>query len=234
MSNCLVTKLKSSVNEDSLRKLGELMCELSKGKQYYSAVTGESSSIRAIDGAFSDGSKESNTPVEVTTDTKVAISNKYKLYSLSLTLREFDLDELRYCSNMGELRLVSAGGIKGDLSALKNLQKLTKLQVSTEVKYSNPNIIGDISVLASLKALNLVTLSYTGISGDIASLNGSNIKQAYFNTCTKLSGSIDTLILPNCTELYVPYCPNITGSAATFKANNPSCNLVYNNSGITE
>ena len=169
-NNCLQTKLKNTVNNNSIERVGELKIHVvtrgsgdsSADKNKITLVCGVDSTIRTTNGgkfgtSFGTYNKESDTILANTTavlyfsdgEYDIFISNKYNL--LRLLLQNTD----RFISNMEDYKylnslviLYTSNTCVGDVANIKNLQNLGR------VALVSPNISGDITDFAVDSSLN--------------------------------------------------------------------------------
>ena len=121
-------------------------------------------------------------------DFEVAVLDKYALTSLIffttghtnssiVTNRTFDIDSLKYSSNLFRVNLKNANAY-GDIDVFKNKTSLNNVSINSNKVY------GDIACLSNLTDLSQVNLSSCEISGDIKVLNSSKKIQVvnFYNT----------------------------------------------------
>lgn len=116
MENCLFTKLKGSVNNDQLLKLGELKVKIGEAN-YLGFAADDSQTISVVDGDLLfngqttiqlTNSYQSN--VNITGEGTVSIPNKYHLTIFEANFKEqIDLEKLRYCTKLRNIRLAESG-----------------------------------------------------------------------------------------------------------------------------
>lgn len=186
MGKCLVTKLKSVVDNNNLLHLGEMRIGFPK----YTTTSGKARSITikpssAVtlsivgSGYFTDTTLSQNkgttASLEAFVDNKLYISNdvvavsvpdKYNLLHLFINCDSlFDLDTIKYSKALEALDLYSGSSV-GDIASLNKLTSLTNLTL-----LKSKGIYGDISSLKNLTSLsNLYIDGCNKIAGDCASL----------------------------------------------------------------
>ena len=209
--DCLITKLKGTVNDGSLPKLGSMLFKLRTTTTNLVKIEaiGKDVSFSSADGSnifsMSSGGEEktnvinvgeSNTVFYVDTSKGVTISidNKYNLEKLDvypfednkeLTV-DLNFEDLKYCKKLSWLAL-SYMRLSGDISALQNLTALTYINLD------GTQVTGDISALQNLTALTSIKLAYTQLSGDISALQNLTALTYINLDSTQLSGDISAL-----------------------------------------
>lgn len=212
MGNCLVTQLKESVNNDSLKKLGVMRFSLnvtSTSTQYkfYGAVANKSY-LKIISGP-SGGKITSNTgsidgtefylkpdlltyTFNVTGTYVIEITDKYNVSALDVVNSDVDLSDLYY----SELTII---GVSGD----DNVGDLNKIDLSNilDLKVQNcSSIIGDLSEINFSSSLrNVMIVLSPNIKGDISAFAGkTSLRTLAFNN-NKLTGSLSSIL--DCTSI---------------------------------
>ena len=178
MGNCLVTKLKSTVDNDSLRKLGIIKFD-AEIRQSDGRIVGNLTAT-PLDGKQIHFTRISPTGLTFASPTNGGIvedPTHATLVSAESTLGVSGLQseksmtvEIREKYDLKTLRLVRSSNI--NLSELEYCTGLTRLNVSNvTVPNENRNTFGDISSLSNLVNLQELDFNYlTRISGDIKSL----------------------------------------------------------------
>ena len=237
--DCLITKLKGTVNDGSLPKLGSMLFKLKTTTTNLVKIEaiGKDVSFSSADGSnvFSTSSggeektnvinvSESNTVfyVDASKGVTISIDNKYNLEKLDvyrsadtneLTV-DLNFEDLKYCKKLNWLALIYMK-LTGDISALSGLTALTSIDLY------NTQVSGDISALSGLTALTSISFDNTQVSGDISALSGLTALTSIGLAGTQVSGDISAL--QNLTALTVIrlYNTNVTGSLDSL-ANLPS------------
>ena len=186
--DCLITKLKGTVNDGSLPKLGSMLFNLRTTTTNLVKIEaiGKDVSFSSADGSnvfsISSGGEdktnvinvgESNTVfyVDASNGITISIDNKYNLEKLDvyrssdtneLTV-DLNFEDLKYCKKLNWLAL-SYMRLTGDISALQNLTALTTIYLNST------QVTGDISALQNLTALTNVALYGTQVTGSLDSL----------------------------------------------------------------
>ena len=195
MGNCLVTKLKGSVSNNELLRLGEMRMRIAKVENPTDATQGfrmdvyKPVTLKIIgDGYFTDKTLVENKGKTITlnigsnsvwvsnNDIKIAILDKYSMVSISNVYigqtsapygrnRYLDLSDLKYSAAFNFLNLNNSQ-VTGDIANLKNLTALTSLKVfNTQIPLTGN--IGDISTLTKCVEIQL---KFSKLTGDLAKL----------------------------------------------------------------
>lgn len=210
--NCLVTKYKSTVQDDSLLRIGEMRVKVtsvdspSAGTQSIKIITSAPVTLEIIgDGYFTDATLSENKGKTISVNGysliyfsngnfEVAILNKYALTEFDITAvggtfsnnKAIDIKDLSY-SDINVLNVENSKSY-GDISVLKNMKNLTAIQAL------NAQLSGDISNVKGLTSLSVLNLgNNTEITGDISTIsNLTNLTTVgLFNT--KVTGDIANL-----------------------------------------
>ena len=231
MANCLVTKLKSVVNNDNLPKFG---CLYFKAKTLASAgnysyflklETNDEVTISIKEEGYQFRREDSQTSVRSYTlrssmgivdfkfengDYTVEVTNKYsitKIYfgyatDIENKLLNVNIDELKFNSGLTELSLWNSVDTDGSLSSLEG-KNLTTLDLSKS------KVIGNITSIASMKGLTSLNISNTEINGDISVLS-EHIELNTLRLSKYITGFITSL--GKATKLVTLAAPNIEGT----------------------
>lgn len=167
MKNCLIKKLKKSVQNENLIQLNHTRIKLT-GTLAIASTSG------AIVKSINNNSIPETTIVPDTkttfnvTDTIVDISDKYNINHLELSSSDqINLDDsFAYCPLRRLVAMVNEG-FTGTLEKLfTNSSEIVQLNIR------NTSISGDISILATRfnAPSEEITIAYTNVSGDLASL----------------------------------------------------------------
>ena len=209
--DCLITKLKGTVNDGSLPKLGSMLFNLRTTTTNLVKIEaiGKDVSFSSADGSnvfsISSGGEdktnvinvgESNTVfyVDASNGITISIDNKYNLEKLDvyrssdtneLTV-DLNFEDLKYCKKLNWLAL-SYMRLTGDISALQNLTALTTIYLNST------QVTGDISALQNLTALTNVALYGTQVTGDISALQNLTALTNVALYGTQVTGSLDSL-----------------------------------------
>ena len=209
--NCLVTKLKGTVNDNSLPKLGSMLFKLETTTTSLVKIEaiGKDVSFSSADGSnvlstSSNGDNKTNVVnvseintvfyIDASKGVTISIDNKYNLEKLDVSWTtnpneltvDLNFEDLKYCKKLSWLALYSMT-LTGDISALQNLTALTAIRLF------RTQVSGDISVLSGLTALTDISLDNTEVSGDISELQNLTALTAINLNNTGVSGDISAL-----------------------------------------
>lgn len=230
----LITKLNGTVDNDDLLAIGQFKLNVSKRAKptvvnSYSTLKFEGDKnlhVRIVGNGFFTGedlNENKGTSIEVypnalnafyvsNTDCAIILEDKYNLTLLN-TPNSFELDGLRYSKKLTDL---SGTNVIGDISNLKSLTTLTKLNIS------GTNVSGDIAAINNLTNLTLLSLSGTNVIGDIASLKSLAALTKLNISSTNISGDIANIYFAlsgTTKEFSVAYCNNLSGNLASLPNN---------------
>lgn len=235
MNKCLVTKLNGYVNNDSLRKLGELRIPVvSTAASQNNLIRAKFSKDTTItilgDGYFTNRGDNTNkgktmqvtanttTPCIFSTGTfDLSISDKYSLLVLDNGYTTFsgdlnlNIEDLNFSVNLTNLTFYDTHSVYGDIQHLRKL-KLTSLSLG------KTKVIGDISSLKDMDSLTSLNLNETNITGNLSSVaNLINLELLALNA-TNIDGDIS--ILRGLSKLKQVSLPNtVTGDLAKLPDN---------------
>lgn len=225
MTQCLVTRLKGSVDDESLMGLNEFRIPISRIPSASSATQGitlefnKDTQIKIIgDGYFTDKTLSENKGKKMTVsageeqhiylsngDYELAICDKYALVELSLHTDEYGASSVlkNYLLNIDDLKYcssleilyASSQSVYGDISSLQNLMSLKTLNVC------DSQVKGDISSLKGLTALTTLDVSLTGVTGDISAVKNFASLQSIILSATDVYGDISAF--KNCPSLLI-------------------------------
>lgn len=235
MNKCLVTKLNGYVNNDSLRKLGELRIPVvSTAASQNNLIRVKFSKDTTItilgDGYFTnrDDSTNKGKTMQVTANTitpcifstgtfDLSISDKYSLLELDNGYTTFsgdlnlNIEDLCFSVNLTNLVFYGNNSVSGDIQYLRKL-KLRSLSLG------KTKVIGDISSLKDMDSLTSLNLNETDITGNLSSIaNLRNLDMLALNS-TNIDGDIS--ILSGMSKLKQTSLPNtVTGDLAKLPDN---------------
>lgn len=217
MGNCLVTKLKGSVNDTSILRLGELRVHFNKVSAPNGATQGinvrfdEECSLEVLgneEAYFTDVTLAENKGKKISAqvgimdivvsnnDCDVAILNKYAItsfettnynYTTSAESKSININYFKYSKRLTKLN-VGRMQSSGDIESMKDLTNLTIFNV-----YGCRNITGDISNLKNLTSLTNLILNSVPITGDITNISGMTGLTSLDIANTKVIGNIEAL-----------------------------------------
>ena len=179
---CLVTKLKSIVDNGELRKIGELRIYLANAatpdyvNRRIRIISNPSQVLTCLgSGSFADGSgtptsQTATAGTSLTTlvftngEFQVSAASKYDLTYLEARNSDvsFNIDDFAYCNKL-ETVYGNSQNDKGCLASLKDLQSFV------DCRFSEPNgIYGNVKDLPA--SIRYIEFRSSGVTGDIASL----------------------------------------------------------------
>lgn len=209
MGNCLVTKLKASVNNPDLPKLGYLLAKMKNTSGNYVDFTYKDAIRVFIDGDNGSGHMKSITETTSRDNNRNTIFQKFsvgeynvnieksplfKFFSHSTGYMDIDLEQFKYCTNLEELYFGSHPDPnapsskpnqreyfwKGDIANLANLTNLKSLTFScTNVPLENHKIYGNVESLSNLTNLQVLDIA------EMKKITGDIVKA--FGKMTKLT-----------------------------------------------
>lgn len=197
--DCLVTKLKGIVNDDSIYKLGEIRISKSYADEFTQIGQGfrisfiKDATISIVgDGYFTDmtGSQNNGKTIECTANTpvnfyvsngdfEIALSDKYSIGYLGLSKTE---------EATGSYNYNKTKNIVGDLDALKYCTNMSTFDAGMVF-----NIKGDLKILGNIPLLNTLDISQTKISGNISVLK-CPLKTLNIDRCDNITGSVESFV----------------------------------------
>lgn len=221
--NCLVTKYKATVNDNSLLKIGEMALKAiaSTKSEYTVNFTTYPQVIETLDGSLSLTTDPNlltgftnkiilnssyATFYKKNQDVVIVIPNKYDIKDLMCSNTVINLDDLKYSNSLNML----AGFLcKGSLANIKdkpitNLNGLNFEENQDIINFSGLTslinivlysnpIYGDISALSGLTSLTKLWMPNSSVSGNISSLSGLTALKSISFDETYLSGDIESI-----------------------------------------
>lgn len=200
MANCLVTKLKASVNNPELPKLGYIVAKMKNTSGDYVDITYKDAIRVFIDGDNGSGHIKNVAGTTARDNNRdysfqkfsvgeyyVNIENStlFRIFSHSAGYMNVDLKQFKYCTNLEELYFGSHTDPnapsskpnqreyfwKGDIANLANLTNLKVLKWScNDIPYENHKVYGNVESLSNLT--NLQTLYI----GEMKAFTGNIVK----------------------------------------------------------
>ena len=236
MGNCLVTKLKGTVDSE-LRRLGEMYVWFKK--QDTTPTLGSREMVYSLidecdfeiigDGYFTDNTLTNNLGKKLhfaagdmrivvsNNDVKVAVLNKFAVKGIlsgfwydsgvNGSYKKLDFEEFRWCVNLKTISITNSPS-KGDLS---DLAKLSLISLSSE---GNSSVGGDISNLAHNTDMNYLAISSKGFYGNIESLAPLTKLETLHVASDYLSGNINTATKNMNSLTSVLFSGDVTGDLA--------------------
>lgn len=200
MGNCLVTKLKASVNNPDLPKLGYIVAKMKNTSGDYVDITykdairvfvdGDNGSghIKNIAGTTARDNNRDNSFQKFSVGeyyVNIEKSPLFKFFSHSAGYMDVDLEQFKYCTNLEELYFGSHSDPnaplskpnqreyfwKGDIANLANLTNLKVLKwTCNDIPYESHKVYGNVESLSNLT--NLQTLNI----GEMKAFTGDIVK----------------------------------------------------------
>ena len=218
MKNCLVTKLKSVVNNDNLLKVGEYKMHINLSRDLSSVkfigMDGTITILGDNNYYFTQNGKQTKTIEYSNITTKwpageydVLFTNKYGLTGCEAT-PGIDLEVFTFSNNLYYINTI--GNAHGDITFLKGKTLSSGIALSGK----NLGVTGPLSSIASAVSANTdVTLRYTSIVGDIALLGKSGSALLSVVGCKHITGSLEGLVAALVSD---PINPFTSGSKRVF------------------
>lgn len=182
MNQCLVTKLKASVNNDSLPILGGFIVKVTnlsdRLRMLFAGCTMD------VDGSATiyDNATDNVIPVPFASIADIKVSaGTYKLvvkdkYNLTqIAFRGTNDNDLRPCVSF-------------------NIEELEPCTELTVLSLSRTKCYGDIKYISGLTSMSFVDVNYTDVTGDIASLGKMTNLTNWSIANSKLIGSIENFV----------------------------------------
>lgn len=225
-TNCLITKLKGVVYNDTLTKIGELEFTVTNAMTL-NYRNFNSSIIKALDSghfkATVDGTVVGTNLDEVSVPAnkmtyiefpanmtfRVRVSNKYSINIWApQESTSMDISQLEYSTRITYFGCYK-GRNTGNISSISGMTNMTRLEAQLS------DITGSIDSLSALTSLNSAYFNNTSLTGDIENLNCLNIKKLSVSYTT-ISGSLSAIAarLTNLETLAVDN-PYITGNISS-------------------
>ena len=230
MKKCFITKLPSSVDNNTLPVFGQLKIKWLKQNtltdndaRAIDLQTNDSITVKVSGAHFTDNTLASNIGntkiitaadgvvslyVSNDTDAILTIDNKYSLLYLGFAHNGKTKVPKSVYFDIEDIRgctniqwlYLSSTQVSGDISAVRNLVNLSSL-VLNDTKFS-----GDISAVSNLVNLSSLVLDYIQVSGDISAVSNLTNLEYLGVTSTKVSGNISAVSnLTKLTSLTIGY-----------------------------
>lgn len=200
MENCLVTKLKSVVNNDNLVRIGEykMHINLSSDASYVKFV-GRNGTITILGNNnyyFTNNGQQTKTIEYSNNDVTwpageydVLFTNKYGLKGCERAIG-IDLEVFAFSNNFYSIGIVD--GAHGDITFLNGKNLSLGIELTGDI---NKNVTGPLSAVASAVSPNKpIKLINTSIVGDIALLSHTGSAQVSVVNSPYITGSIEGLV----------------------------------------
>lgn len=240
MNECLVTKLKSSVNDDNLRLVGEIRVVKNSGMEnngencYIGIASSETMEATILnEGYFCLSTGEKDVTVGKTKDftsdlwvsagSVVRIAPRYMVTRINFSRLSMDLSDLSYLENLTNLT-IKGNGIKGNIESL-SVSPLSDVQITD----TGDNVVGSLESIKDLSKLTSISINRTRISGDIAKCFGKSVGLSNMQIAeSEMSGSIESFVAKQISNgrtsgtVYLPYaklCGKVTFEGLLLKDN---------------
>lgn len=256
MENCLLTTLQSSVDNESLKRLGEfevLPYYDESAKEYLLVIrlqTNVPTYLRIVgSGFFHNNAREyvvgasQYESINVTNcdeTTKVFVQNKdYYLDKFLLVKNTINLDVFKY-RNIAEITPYGDDHlVKGDISAFSDDSIISTLILSRNS--GKDEVFGDLASLANCTSLRTLDIrNQPNITGELSSIGHLSLTNLNVWAATKLTGSIESYVAkrrisdPIGTMTFSCYSNLITWKGLAAHGTNPvSGQLSWTNDTIT-
>lgn len=198
MKNCLVTKLKSVVNNDNLVKIGEYKMHVNVDSATDVKIAGSDGTITILGNNnyyFTKNGQQTKT-IEYSNVAATWPAGEYDVlftnkYSITICERANGID-LEVLSFSDGLIYISAYNVRGDISFLNGKNLSLGIMLSGD---ENKNVTGPLSAVASAVSSNQsVRLTNTSIIGDIALLGKTGSALLSVVKSPYITGSIEGLV----------------------------------------
>lgn len=216
MNECLITRLKGSVNDDSLPLLGTFVFLVKSTDSFFSfGGTGCTIKIFNANGELVETAQDYIYKNSLGYNARVVVDNKYNLKTISalnLSGSKLNTEDCVYCNELTTLNCIMTGNIndlsgltklvnmqlaeargegdlKGDISFISNFETTFK---NIYINTKNNLVTGDVSVFAN-RDMSSITLFSTGIYGDVASFGKSVSANDLWIDKSGVSGAIEDL-----------------------------------------
>lgn len=210
MKNCLITKLKTSIDDNNIPYLGELRLKMKPvasptvDSAYVSIGSTKEGTIRILnDGVFykintttvdETAGKEKKlldgtTEVYVSPESVISILPRYGITSIFANGATLDISHLDYIENLKSIS-VSGSELTGSIDVFKGYKNLQTVHLR-----QSKNIVGNIESLKDSTNLKKVHFANTNVEGSLVSAFGNKTQLAVLELSeTKVTGSIEGLV----------------------------------------
>lgn len=204
MNECLVTKLKASVEDASLPVIGEMIfTRRSKTNAYFGLNVDDEIKVEILnDGYFYKDSTLTETIASktktvaagnhafyVTEGSVIRVTPRYCISRIAFETAELDLSQLTYMTSLKEI--VSSGTYT--TGSIEVLAPYRLTQISLHLTYYR--IYGNLEVFEDLTELATFNVQRSHVIGDIAKCFGKSIKLTFLNIAdSDITGSIESFV----------------------------------------
>lgn len=254
-NDCLVTKLKASVDNDNLVKIGEMRVSFAAGTTHttnthqFKVFGSEAITLTVKNGFIATSVDAASGVTTVTipaatdpnavqmyyvsnTDAVITISNKYSIrYFRMGSAGAVDIDDLKYSDELFNLTINDSQKSIGHLSSLSDKTAMVQLYIR------NTQITGDLNEIAGLVNMQTMNLSNTVIGGNISNIASltaaTDVQMSYMPKVYGDATSVFTA-LTSATRITLVHNESVTGNATNYikKSNQLTYNDVFNFTGV--
>ncbi len=183
MNECLVTKLRGVVDDNSILKLGEIRIVRNNRTpvpdRNIVSFTEKQTITILNNGTFENGSNilvvPANTRVNITASegSIISIPNKYAIKTFNIDCYDFDIEhdikQFSYCEYLNDLIIYGTKNTEGNLNSISKLN-LNNLEIM------DSNLIGNISDIKNMSGLKrLILINNNHITGDTSAIQSLNL-----------------------------------------------------------
>ena len=204
--DCLVTTLKASVADDSLRRMGEIRvttlatAPATSDGTLIGVNTRTSVTLTILNDGFfyKDSSLQGSLGKEVKGTASayayakpgsvISIVPKYDITILNINNCEFNIKELALMSYL-EQYIGSGASVSGDVNSIKDATSLKVFRCNNA-----PNVGGDIASFSQCVNMTELSILASGVTGDIASLGNLTKLNNFGIANTQVHGSIEEFV----------------------------------------
>lgn len=257
MTQCLITKLKGAVDNNSLKKMNEFRIGVEKitspnsNTQGFSVQFSKETTLSIIgDGYFTDENLSANkgkslivpaqngynvTTIYLSNGTyEVSIPDKFALTRLYSHPKYDGISEKSHCSlDIDELKYVNnmLGLSLSNIKATGDISSLSNKVKMDTLRLINVDVYGDIDSLSNLTELRKLQSYSTKISGNISSISKLKLLLEVYLQLENLTGDISVLSsMPNLTLINML---NISGDISSLNSLNELREIYLNKGAIT-
>ena len=187
MSECLVTKLKSSVNDDYLRKMGELRFDINSTSSHSIQLNVASSNavLRIVgDGTYTPDGGSPTKECKLITDW-----NNGTLSAGKYTVFISDKYNLRFNSSW-------SGSYSDRWGVSMDMKELQYSSFIVQCSFAFTSVYGSISDIPSAPSVTTVNFSNTKVEGDVSVIGGKfyNATEILFSEVPTVYGTLESML----------------------------------------
>lgn len=246
MNECLVTKLKASVADDSLRVLGELRFAKIKdvepsAETTFMQIKSDSEVVITIlnDGYFCKRDSAERDPTKgrsvivpagalsshwISLGSEVRIVPKYNITVLNTPFTAVDLAEFAYINKIKNI-IANGPGVRGSIESFASIENLKTISCSE----TNYQIYGNLEKIKNFAGLESIIITKSHVTGDITKCFGKSIALTQMSIAdSDMTGSIEAFVAAQIAAgrptgtIGIPYakaCRGVTFEGVTLNAN---------------